>query len=247
MNAIVRRSSAAPLPEPSASLAAALEGGERVVRPILPDDAPRLVPLHPPTAADVAEGRRLLPAYEAAMRPPTADVVRPWLLRLAGAVRQPPSAEEVATRAGLLAEAAEGLPALLFGPETLREAMRRWEWWPSVADVVALLAPLAAPHRLRLSRLRRLAGVTDAAEASDPLAGPQNGRAGHVGSAADLTPEQRAEMAARLRALSAELRGRSGEAPPPPPPRAAPLSDAALAEMRDRSPLVQRARAADLP
>ena len=74
----------------------------------------------------------------------TPEAVWLWVLPLAAAVANPPSEGDMKKRAAVIAGACAELPRAVFNVETQRQAMREFRFWPSVADVHALLANVAA-------------------------------------------------------------------------------------------------------
>lgn len=129
-------------------------------------------------------------AQSAAATP--ADWAR-FLKPVAMAVRNTPSDDEFRARVSAVSHAVKIPAAWLAQPWKQAEAMRAWQFWPSVHDVFALFE-----DELREAR-------ADAARRSDAgdlrqIAAP---------AAQTLTDEERAAIAAKARAVAAELRGGS--------------------------------------
>ena len=83
----------------------------------------------------------LVPAYRAACAPPDPLALQTWLMRLNAAVRNPQPREASALRIAAIATACSDIPRGAWTLETLAEALRAFEWWPSAAEVYKLLQP----------------------------------------------------------------------------------------------------------
>lgn len=67
-----------------------------------------------------------------------------WLTPISQGVRNPPDTERLKALCHALVIALESMPAALLTEETQREGMRRWEFLPSAAEVMALFEPTLA-------------------------------------------------------------------------------------------------------
>lgn len=166
-----------------------------------PAQPPLALPPHLRTEALNAADRfaNLLVAVE-------PDTVRRWLLPVNAAVRNPLSADDFNTRAAAIAVAVADLPACVFTASAQREALATFQFFPSGADVRALLEPQANELRRPFHALRRIAMQDD----------------GQVGNRA--TREQAEEGFARVKAAMAEAIGPIEAGRPKAPPRAQHLS-----------------------
>ncbi|GAC1601594.1 MAG: hypothetical protein NVS3B2_04640 [Ramlibacter sp.] len=155
------------------------------------------------TSAMVAEARRLLDAHERAFVPIAGPALAAWLEPLSVVLASAPREKALLMFAATAALALDDLPDSVLNQGTQREALRTWRFWPSAADLVALLAPHAQQYLARRDGLRTLAATRPPA----PEAVPQ-----------PLTEaEQAAEDARILRGVRARMRGEEGYAPPPRP------------------------------
>lgn len=91
------------------------------------------------SAAVRAEAARLLPAYRAGARPPSARFLCDWLQPLAAVVRNPISRDDLENISGIFADALADIPVATFTPAAWRRAMQTFKFWPSPADVAELL------------------------------------------------------------------------------------------------------------
>lgn len=174
---------------------------------MMPSSWDGLAPV-PPTPAMIKEARGAVMASWALREPVTRETIREWLALINLGMRNPQPAREFAARLSSIAMTCADLPGWVFNAETLQEAGQAWPFWPAGADVHALLDAHAAPVLARLDALQEVASH-EAAPA--PRATPAE---------PELTPEQRAETARRMRETIAS----AGLAPPAPRPvRAAPV------------------------
>lgn len=113
-----------------------------------------------PAAADadvLQEARSLLPAVEAYLRPATAAEWRQFLRPLAAAVARPPESAEFDMRVSAIAFGLGDMPAVILSEARQREALRRFRFWPTPAEVAEWLLPEATRMRTRLRALREFA------------------------------------------------------------------------------------------
>lgn len=106
---------------------------------------------HDPTAASY------LAQFERVCRPSEPTAIRVWCTRLARAVRNTPSEHDFAFRSAAIAEVCVDFPAAVWTSETLTEAMRTFEWWPSAKDAYNFLKPRADELIRTRDALRRMA------------------------------------------------------------------------------------------
>lgn len=167
---------------------------------------------------------------EAAGAPAGFDLVLAWLLPLAAAVRNPPSREDAATRAAAIVQACHDLPAWGFNGDTARTAVAKFDWWPSAAEVRALIHEATREGRETVEALRAIAA---APEREEPQA---------------MSAEVRCDLAAKLRAAREDVEARASAAeranPSGRPIKASHLAPGDLERARAASPMVQAARAA---
>jgi hypothetical protein len=158
---------------------------------------PEELPWRPPASVNAAlkaDAHRSLAQLDAALKPAERQLVKDWLLALgtlcAGQMSAADAKTKIAGYAGLLEH-----PPLCFTRETLRDAARRFKWWPSFAEIAAFLDEIARPTRHLRARVKALTDL--------PVADPDAVRP--TRRYKDLTPEERAKhdamMAACRRAL----------------------------------------------
>jgi len=125
------------------------------------DGSYMLVHANKPGRNEIAEAKRLLPEYEAALKPAPRSLIRAWMLHIAAAVRNPPTAEQVELHIDLVQLACANFPAAAWNKETLVDALRdeRCRFWPAVADVYAIVLATADPLIGKLYGLRRVAAL----------------------------------------------------------------------------------------
>ena len=193
-----------------------------------PDQPPLVMPGRGPTAAAKAEAIAELDAMERTPLLNERDLGM-WLRPIVAA-RLPNGPANEDARNGMLAGiyfACRHLPKAVLREEVMDEAFRTWRFWPSPADVCALLERTAKPWTTRLADLRAVIAA--------PLYRPVVAVEGAPYVPAISTPE---EIEARHR-IEAEHAARKLRAAPPP---AAPIAPDILKAMRDSNPIVQAAR-----
>lgn len=183
------------------------------------------------SAAERGEAAARLAAIEALAAPAGVATVRKWLLIVASGVNNAPGVEDFGPRASAVAMACSDLPGWGFSDATAREALRRFKWFPSAAEVASLIAEATQAERDAAPALRALLAPPDDLPPVNP----------------PMRPEQRAAVAAGLRGLVGEMdaRARLAEAEGAARRRArpSPLRPDVLAVVRDASPIVRAARA----
>lgn len=116
----------------------------------------------PPREHDIAEAVRKLPAAKRVCQPATTVAIASWVRRFSILPRAPSTPEGVNAAITAICAACGQLPAFVWCDATFAEGARTWKWWPSPAEVFALLEPHArAAMRLR-DGLRRIAAMTPA-------------------------------------------------------------------------------------
>lgn len=109
------------------------------------------------TEAQRDEARAAAALYQVTMDPVTAGQVRDWLKPINAGVRNPQGPEDFAVRAAAIAMVCDGMPARLFGVETQRAMLAASQFFPSAADVAAVMQPRADKMRRELEALQSLA------------------------------------------------------------------------------------------
>ncbi|AAW62195.1 hypothetical protein [Gluconobacter oxydans] len=182
----------APMPTISRALGAALDPERRAVR-FGPSEAPEernarirrndpapgmVIRLQPdaPSAAVVAEAKRVLPQLERAMMPPpsgsqTGAALR-MLEKLNASVASPVGPDTLRMRACFLAEAGADLPAAAWDQAVDRKLLRAFKFMPSVAEIVEILEAEIQPLRDKIARVRLVSQferiAADRTERPDP-------------------------------------------------------------------------------
>lgn len=146
----------------------------------------------PPTPALIAEAEAAVPGFFAALKPIDRDALVAWAEPINAAVRNPQGRQDFLIRVSTWAVSLADVPARCFTPEAQREALRTFQFWPSAADVYALLAPQSAMLKAAAQAVRDIANQPQQAPASHERPAP--------------TEDERAGVAAQLAALKAELR-----------------------------------------
>lgn len=131
----------------------------------------------PPPPAMRQEALRILMAWSADVdRPGAPAEVEAWLLVLSerGPRRPPEGAAWGAFVAGV-GDACGDLPAAVWGDEAMRAAVRKFQWYPSPAELDALLRPIGT------RMVREVRALRDLAKNPPPPAPPEEPR---------ITPEE---------------------------------------------------------
>lgn len=135
---------------------------ERQARLKRGEPAPGMVisagPRVPPSREVIAEARRILPELEKHLNPAPGERLKAeidhFLDMLNASVSNPQDTDALLMRKSALAIALEGTPALVWSKATLRAAQRRFKFFPSVAELVAMLEEQIAPMRDRVAQVR---------------------------------------------------------------------------------------------
>lgn len=147
-------------------------------------------------AEAVEAAKAALVDAERALEPAPVKAVVAWLRPLlAAGLPRAPDAECLPAYATVLALACEGLPAGVWTRAALSQVVASCRYWPTPAEVRAVLDPIALEIQHPVWQLRHIARA-EAAEPAQPLE--------------PLTDAQRAEIAAGLRRLSASIRATDG-------------------------------------
>lgn len=146
------------------------------------------------TLAMAAEAGSVADTVEAILaRGVAPQMVRAWLLPINAVVRNPQGEDDFELKAATIAIACDGLPEACFTMETQRAGMKAWQFFPSAADVLGVLEPVAEGWRRKAAALRALR------RAPGPDA-EQGGGLRHISEA------ERQSVAQQLRGLAAEMR-----------------------------------------
>lgn len=167
------------------------------------DAAPGLVislgPKPQPSGAVVAEAKRILPDLERAMEPMPNDrlgvEVDRFIDMLNAAVANPQDEQALQMRKMAVAMACEGMPAIVWTPDTLRLAVRRFKFFPAAAEFVEFMEDQLVPLRSRLAGVRMVSRCTPREE---PIREPK------TPEAREAVRKKAAEATARLQAQTAE-------------------------------------------
>jgi hypothetical protein len=170
----------------------------------------------------------------ASARPAGPREIYEWLTAVVDSVRNPPTREDAQKRAAHVSAACSDLPADLFTAAALKAGMRKWEFWPSVADVRAVVLETAPDWT---ARKRSLAAV-----AASRAASPRPDGGGRQEPTTDERAAVSAAMAAYLEEVKAGQADEKAERAPARPCK--PIDPEALKAMRDGNHLVQKAKAA---
>jgi hypothetical protein len=104
-------------------------------------------------------------------RPADPAKIRNWLEKLGCAVSNPPDENALIARLSMVLFACGDFPAGCWTDDTLRMAVDRFSFWPSVAEISKMLKPraIALNEVLELSKLPRAREMT---EPYNPLPAP---------------------------------------------------------------------------
>lgn len=135
---------------------------EREARLKRGEPAPGMViaagPRVPPSGAVIAEAKRILPELERALDPMPADRLRAEIDRfldmLNASVVNPQEQDALDMRKSALEIALDGTPAIVWTPDTMRAAQRRFKFFPSVAELADLIEERLAPARDKVAHVR---------------------------------------------------------------------------------------------
>lgn len=75
--------------------------------------------------------------------PPDRWLIEAWLNRLSAGMKRPVSGAEIQLRTAAVCVACSGVPLGAWSHETVVEALRKFDWFPSAAEVFRLLEPHA--------------------------------------------------------------------------------------------------------
>jgi len=95
------------------------------------------------------------------MAPADANRWQSFLFPLRATVRNPPSSDGFQAFVGAVAAALINIPAHLLTPARQREGIRRFQFWPSAADIASWLEPEARDDRAMLGALERTAAAPE--------------------------------------------------------------------------------------
>lgn len=144
-----------------------------------------------PRPEHAEEARAVLATLAPTLAPASVALVRQWLLPIAASVRNPPGPAEAEARFLAVATACEDLPGVVFTKAAQRRGFQTWEFWPSAADVRAVVMECGKDALDRLAGLRRVASFK-------PRTPPQPDP--------ELSAEERARQAPAVREIVAGIR-----------------------------------------
>lgn len=121
----------------------------------------------------------------------SAAHVTDWVNKLAAGVNQAPSEDDMPLRITAIRMACADLPVGVWNKETLAEALRTFEWWPSAAKVYGLLKPHADRLASTLAALRRIVDAQPALPAPAPREAPTPEAVEHVSAVVQAFTEER--------------------------------------------------------
>lgn len=107
--------------------------------------------------AVMAEAASVADAMESLCAPVTLEALRAWVRPIGAAVRNPPSGEDFAAWGAALVVACGDYAAGAFTAATQREALTTFKFFPSVADIAAVVGPKSMALRRKLAMLRTIA------------------------------------------------------------------------------------------
>lgn len=190
--ALVSKATSLALPAFSGPLERRMEGFSSA-DPEARDRATRYSP--PPTPAMISEARAVVHRFAAALRPPTRDALIAWARPINAAVRNPQGEQDFLIRVSAWAVMLADIPGACLTLESQRDALRLFQFWPSAADVFALLNPEAA----RLRRVVAALGAIAAPASPAPMQAPRE----------PPTTEELTAVSALVAKLTAETRAHS--------------------------------------
>jgi hypothetical protein len=164
--------------------------------------------------------------------PASRSLIETWLLPLSMSVVNPPKEKDCIARAWGIAAVAGKIPAWAWNQNALSAAIRKFKFWPSIAELVALVEDLARP-------------TLDAARAMEVLGAAKDETHEPIKPRLPPTAEEKAYVQDLVRGLKAELAERAQAFTRDPERRRswATLSHQQLETLRAEDPLVQAARA----
>jgi hypothetical protein len=175
-----------------------------------------------PTQRD--EARRKLPAMERALAPAYAAAWQRFLAPIAGAVRNPPSPDELRAFAATCAASLTTIPAAALTRDAQAALCRSRVWWPAVAELAEHFEPDFRAMRAKVRALHAIALAPVAAPAPPPMTETER----------EIASAQLAELASDLRARGLSAREAK--------PRASTLPPATLAALyRDEAERLEQA------
>jgi hypothetical protein len=119
-----------------------------------------------PAGHVIEEAKTLLAECERRRAPAGRDAVVTWLKPLVAAVSNPPTEKDFIARAAVIAEVCADLPIAVFNVETQRDAIKRWKFWPSAAEVHFELEFAAFGYVGPIRRLRDVVSLRPMSEFS---------------------------------------------------------------------------------
>jgi hypothetical protein len=119
--------------------------------------------LRPPVPTYDPDAERIAAELRAMLeRPADRQMMHDWLELLAASVNNPPASErEFSLRLAAVVMACGDLPAVCWGQDTLQAAVRTSKFWPSVAEIYALLKRRADQLQAELAAVEQIARAND--------------------------------------------------------------------------------------
>lgn len=115
-----------------------------------------------PSRKIVREAQNALEGYKALLAPTDPEMLRKnlwWLLAgINGAIRNPMGEAATDLRVSLLAKTVSNFPSGAWDDDMLTDALRRFDFMPSVAELTAYLDTKAAVLRAKVARIETIAG-----------------------------------------------------------------------------------------
>jgi hypothetical protein len=140
----------------------------------------------------VDAARSRLRAAENLLRPADKQTLAKWLATLGVLCAGQMSADDAKTKIAAYVPLLD-VPAAILTKQTLQDAGREFKWFPSFAELAAFMDRQSWPLRKLAARLRRIAEMAPAIEHREG------------GDWSELTPEQKAELDAKLQAVKNKL------------------------------------------
>jgi hypothetical protein len=103
------------------------------------------------------QAEQLLHEAERMCEPVSLGQISAWLAPITAAVSNPPPADDLRHRIHAIGMAVAEMPCAAFSQAAQRQAMRTWKFWPSAAEVAALIGPKGNELISQREALRRIA------------------------------------------------------------------------------------------
>jgi hypothetical protein len=136
-----------------------------------------------------------------------------WLERVAHGVGNAPPEGEWEARCRAMVTGLERVPDMAFRSETVAEALRRWRFWPAVAEAHEFAEEVVGPHRRLLRRLEAI--LRAPGPGSDIPDGPPRRTPAEIAHVRALAAAHREQVLQRERDEAGARRIIRGEVKPP--------------------------------